>query len=200
MRTSPVVTRSTRRSRALGAALFTLLCASPAVAADKYQIDTAHTGLYFKINHLGYSNTYGRFNDVGGSFVVDQNAPEKSSVELVVKADSIDTNDQKRDKHLRSPDFFNTKQNPTITFKSTSVKKLSDDEFEITGDLTLNGVTKPHTLTMKKLGEGKDPWGNYRIGFDTVTTIKRSDFNMNYMADKVGDEVTLMFSTEGVRS
>lgn len=183
-----------------GLGLMLALGAHPALAAEKYELDNVHSAVYFKINHLGVSNSYGRFNDVSGQWTMDREAPEKSSVSITVKADSIDTNDQKRDKHLRSPDFFNTKQHPTITFKSNSVKKVSDTEFEVAGDLSLNGVTKPVTLKMTKTGEGNDPMGKYRAGFETTLVVKRSDYNINYMPDKLGDEVTLMISAEGVRS
>lgn len=168
-------------------------------AAETYSIDGSHTAVVFKISHLGFSNTYGRFNTVEGKFTLDREAVEKSAVSIKVKSESVDTNDAKRDKHLRSPDFFNVKLHPEISFTSTAVKKLSETEFEVTGNMLLNGVTKPLTLKLTKLGEGTDPGGNHRIGFDTTVSIKRSEFNMNYMVGAVGDDVTLMISTEGVR-
>ena len=185
-------------------ALLSVLVCSPlalnaAHAAESYTIDGSHTGVVFKINHLGFSNTFGRFNTVEGNFTLDRDTFEKSAVTVKIKADSIDTNDAKRDKHLRSPDFFNVKLHPEISFTSTAIKKVSDAEFEVAGNLLLNGVTKPLTLKLTKLGEGTDPGGNHRVGFDTSVVIKRSDFGMNYMAGAIGDEVTLMISTEGVR-
>lgn len=177
--------------------LFTAIPAHAAV--ESYTIDGSHTGVVFKISHLGFSNTFGRFNTVEGSFTLDREAVEKSAVTVKIKSESIDTNDAKRDKHLRSPDFFNVKLHPEISFTSTGVKKLSDTEFEVAGNLLLNGVTKPLTLKLTKLGEGTDPGGNHRVGFDTTVVIKRSDFGMNYMVGAIGDEVTLMISTEGVR-
>lgn len=187
-------------------ALFSVLACSPLLAAsaahaatENYSIDGSHTGVVFKINHLGFSNTFGRFNTVEGSFTLDREAVEKSAVTVKIKSESIDTNDAKRDKHLRSPDFFNVKLHPEITFTSTAIKKVSDNEFEVAGNLLLNGVTKPLTLKLTKLGEGTDPGGNHRVGFDTSVVIKRSEFGMNYMAGAIGDEVTLMISTEGVR-
>jgi polyisoprenoid-binding protein YceI len=171
-----------------------------ASAADKFTLDPAHSTVVFKINHMGMSDFYGRFNDVSGNFVLDKEHPEKSTAEVKIKADSVDTHEAKRDDHLKSPDFFNTKQFPTLTFASTAVKKLSDTEYEVAGNLTVKGVSKPATLKFVKGGEGTDPWGKYRIGFNTSVTIKRSDFGMNFMSDKLGDEVTLLISAEGLRS
>ncbi len=196
----------TVRKQLSRAALLGVLACSPFLGAsaaqaavESYSIDGSHTAVVFKINHLGFSNTYGRFNTVEGSFTLDRDAVEKSAVTVKIKSESIDTNDAKRDKHLRSPDFFNVKLHPEISFTSTAIKKLSDTEFEVAGNLLLNGVTKPVTLKLTKNGEGSDPGGNHRVGFDTSLVIKRSDYGMNYMAGAIGDDVTLMISTEGVR-
>ena len=178
-------------------ALFIPVSAS---AADSFKIDSAHSAIIFKINHLGMSDFYGRFNDVSGSFVLDAADPAKSSAEVKIKAESVDTHEAKRDDHLKGPDFFNAKQFPMITFASTAGKTVSDKQYEVAGNLTMKGVTKPVTLTFVKGGEGNDPWGKYRIGFNSTLTIKRSDFGMNFMADKLGDEVTLMIAAEALRS
>ena len=171
-----------------------------ASAADKFTLDPAHSAVVFKISHMGMSDFYGRFNDVSGSFVLDKEHADKSTAEVKIKADSVDTHEAKRDDHLKSPDFFNTKQFPNITFASTSVKQLSEKEYEVAGNLNIKGVSKPVTLKFVKGGEGTDPWGKYRIGFNTSITIKRSDFGMNFMSDKLGDDVTLLISAEALRS
>ncbi len=168
--------------------------------ADNYKIDPSHTSIVFKISHLGFSNVYGMLPGAEGKFTIDEAKPEKSSLEFSVKAEQISTHDKKRDDHLRGPDFFNVKQFPNITFKSKSVKK-SGKNYEITGDLSLHGVTKPVTFTFEQLGSGKDPWGNVRTGGDATLKIKRSDYGMTFMNEpgKVGDEVTIMISAEGTK-
>lgn len=170
--------------------------------AHKYTVDAVHTAVIFKISHLGFSNTYGRFTGVEGSFTIDEDKPEKSTLEMKIKADSINTDDAKRDKHLKGPDFFNSKQNKFITFNSKSVKKTKDSVYQISGDLTLNGVTRPLTIEFKRSRTGQDPWGKTRTGGDTTFKIKRSDFNMNYMQgeNQLGDEVEMIISLEGIRA
>lgn len=168
-------------------------------AADTYNVDPVHTFSTFRIKHLDIGYTYGQFTAASGSFTFDKDAPEKSSVNIIISADSISTHDAKRDKHLNSPDFFNTKLYKELSFKSTSVKKLSDTEFEVAGDLTIHGITKQITTKLTKVGEGLDPWGMTRMGFETSFDIKRSDFGLGFMLDKVGDEVNVGFSVEGTK-
>lgn len=168
-------------------------------AADTYTVDPVHTAALFKIKHLGVSYTYGRFNDVSGSVVFDATNPVASKVDITIQAGSVDTFNQKRDAHLANPDFFDAKQFPVLKFVSTAFKKVDDNTFDVTGDFTLHGVTKPITIKAVKIGEGKDPWGGYRIGFESTFTIKRSDFGMTKMMEAVGDDVTVTFSTEGIK-
>ncbi|GIW22688.1 MAG: hypothetical protein KatS3mg068_1695 [Candidatus Sericytochromatia bacterium] len=171
-----------------------------ALASETYDIDMYHSSVLFKISHLGASNYYGRFNDVSGTVVFDEKNPSKSSVDITVKVDSVDTNSKKRDDHLKSPDFFNSKQFPVITFKSKKVEKVNDKTFKVTGNLTIHGVTKEVSFNFNKTGEGKNPKGQKVVGGETTFTIKRSDFGMNYMQGPgmLGDEVTLILSFEGV--
>ena len=171
----------------------------PAVAAENYTVDTAHTYILFRVKHLNIGYTYGRLNGATGSFVWDEASPPKSRIDMQVMANGVDTYDAKRDKHLQSPDFFNVGRYPSITFKSTSLKKLVGDLYEITGDLTLLGKTRPITFQARQTGSGKDPWGSYRRGFETNFTIKRSEFGMDFLLDVVGDEVDLTVSVEGIR-
>ncbi len=176
-----------------------LLGSTTAPAADNYKVDAGHSSLILRSTHFGMGHVYGRFNEVSGSLKVDEKNPAKSSVEFQAMAASIDTNDKKRDKHLKGPDFLNAKQFPVITFKSKSVKKVNNDTFEVTGDLTLHGVTKSLTVQVKKIGAGKDPWGNHRLGVTTTFSVKRSDFGMKFMLEGVGDEVQLILSVEATR-
>lgn len=171
----------------------------PAVAAENYTVDTAHTYILFRVKHLNIGYTYGRLNGATGSFVWDEASPPKSRIDMQVMANGVDTYDAKRDKHLQSPDFFNVGRYPSITFKSTSLKKLVGDLYEITGDLTLLGKTRPITFQVRQTGSGKDPWGDYRRGFETKFTVKRSEFGMDFLLDVVSDQVDLTVSVEGIR-
>ena len=167
-------------------------------AAETFEIDGSHTSVLFRIKHLGVSFFYGRFTDVSGSVVLDDD-PAKCSMILVIKSDSINTDSEKRDAHLKSPDFFNARQFPEITFKSTSIKAAGENQLEVTGDLTLHGVTKSITVTVDRTGSGSDPWGGYRTGLETTITIKRSDYGMKFMLKGLSDEVKLVISIEGIR-
>lgn len=168
-------------------------------AADTYKVDSVHSTVLFRIQHLGVSYTYGRFDEPTGTFTVDEADLSKSSVEMQLQAGNIDTGNAKRDGHLKSPDFFNVKVFPTITFKSTAVKKSADNTYEITGDLTLHGVTKSVTLTMQHVGSAKSPMGDFRSGYEGTLVINRTDFGMSNMVGMVGDEVHLTISIEGVK-
>ena len=167
-------------------------------AADTFKIDPLHTFVLFSVQHLGIANTYGRFNDVSGSVVFDRDNPAKSSVELTVQVESLDTHSAIRERSLMSPDFFDVKQFPTMTFKSTKVDG-SGDALKVSGDLTIRGVTRPLTVDFKKGGEGKGVFGEMRGGGETRFTIKRSDFGMTFELGEVGDEVTIIMSLEGVK-
>ena len=148
--------------------------------------------------HLGVTNFYGRFDELAGDVVFDKENPAKSSVNVTVQTESLDTHNPKRDQHLKSPDFFNSKQFPTITFKSNKVE-ASGDTYKVSGDFTLHGVTKPITVEFKKLGEGKGMQGEARAGGETKFAIKRSDYGMTFMPNGVGDEITILLSLEGVK-
>lgn len=171
----------------------------PVLGAESYNVDPAHTYIMFRAKHLDIGYSYGRFNEPSGRFTFDDANPSNNMIEMTVEAKNLDTDNEKRDKHLRSPDFFDTESHPRIAFKSKSIKKVNPNNYEVFGDLTLLGTTKPVTLTAVATGEGKDPWGNYRRGFETTFTIKRSDFGMNFMLDGVSDEVELTVSVEGIR-
>lgn len=185
--------------RLFGSVLAAALLFAGAAHAETYEIDPAHAYAIFKIDHLGIAPSYGQFVKIGGSFDYDAAAPEKSSIKVEIDANSIFTGDKKRDDHLKGSDFFDTKQFPTVTFQSTSFKKASDDTFTVAGNLTMHGQTRPVTVTVKKTGAGKDPWGNDRVGFESTFTVNRLDYGINYMPDGLGKEVTVMLSLEGIK-
>jgi polyisoprenoid-binding protein YceI len=176
---------------------FAFVAVGPARAADEYVVDAMHTGVQFKISHLGLSWTQGRFNDIAGSFTLDAD-PAKCSFRLTIKPASIDTNNKKRDEHLRSPDFFNVKQYPTIKFESTAVKATKDG-YQVTGDLTLHGVTKSVTFALTGGRKAEFPKGVQRTGFSTELVVKRSDFGMDKFTEAIGDKVYLAISFEGAK-
>ncbi|CUU23641.1 YceI family protein [Duffyella gerundensis] len=177
-----------------------LLMSSAAALAADYKIDKEgqHAFVNFRIQHLGYSWLYGTFKDFDGSFTFDEKNPSADKVNVTINTNSLDTNHAERDKHLRSADFLNAGKFPQATFVSTSVKK-DGDELDITGNLTLNGVTKPVTLEAKMLGEGKDPWGGYRAGFEAEGEIVLKDFNIKKDLGPASQKVQLIISVEGVR-
>ncbi|MFP1724627.1 YceI family protein [Lonsdalea quercina] len=177
----------------------TVSYAGSALAAD-YKIDKEgqHAFIQFRIKHLGYSWLYGTFKDFDGTFTFDEANPAADKVNVTIKTDSVDTNHAERDKHIRSADFLNVAKAPLATFASTGVKKSGDD-LDITGNLTLNGVTKPVTLEAKLLGQGDDPWGNYRAGFEAKGKIKLKDFNITTDLGPASQDVELIISLEGIR-
>lgn len=179
--------------------LAVLALALPALAADTYDVDKEHASVVFKVRHLGMSDTWGRFNDVAGTLVIDDQDPSKSTFSIVIKTESVDTGNERRDRHLRNADFFDAGQFPEITFRSKTVRRPEPSAWEVAGDLSLHGVTKPVTLRINKIGQGQDPWGKTRIGGELTLTIKRSEFGMTNMQQAVGDEVTLFVSLEGIK-
>ena len=194
---------STRRnlnkfSAILAIVLLAILSVS-AYAAETYKLDPEHTSVVYRVKYSGVTFVYGRFNGPTGTFTYDESSPSKSSIEMQVDADNIDTAVEKRDNHLKSPDFFDAGEHPLVTFKSTSVKKINSDTFQVTGNLTLLGKSRMLTVNANHTGSGKDPWGNFRRGFETSFTIKRSDFGMDFMLGGVSDEVGITVSVSGIR-
>ncbi len=181
-------------------ALSSALFSGPLLAAD-YVIDKQgqHAFINFKISHLGYSWLYGTFKDFSGTFTFDEKAPETSKVQVSINTASVDTNHAERDKHLRSDDFLNVSEFATASFESTSVKSTGADSADITGNLTLNGVTKPVVIKASLTGQGSDPWGGYRAGFAGTTSFKLKDFNIKKDLGPASQEVELTLSVEGVR-
>ncbi|MEX6119278.1 YceI family protein [Providencia hangzhouensis] len=188
------------RKTVLGLATGALFLTAGSALAETYQFDKQgqHAFIEFRIQHLGYSWVYGSFKDFDGSFTYDAKDPSKDKVEVTIKTGSIDTNHAERDKHLRSGDFLNAAKFPEAKFVSTEVKK-DGETYKITGDFTLNGVTKPITLDAKLMGEGKDPWGGYRAGFEAEGNIKLKEFNIKSDLGPKSQEAQLLISVEGVQ-
>lgn len=176
-----------------------LLSAAGALAADVYEIDGVHSSADFKVRHIGISNVTGSFTDVAGTITVDTKKPEASSVEITIKTTSVNTHTDKRDEHLRSSDFFDVAKFPVMTFKSTKVKKISDTQYEVTGNFTLHGVTKSIKVTADLIGEGKGMKGETRAGYESSFKINRSDYGMAGFPVVVGDQVQITISVEAVK-
>jgi polyisoprenoid-binding protein YceI len=175
------------------------MCGTMAGAAETYSVDPVHSSVSFMTPHAGISYIHGRFNDFSGTFTLDKEHPGQSSFALSINVASVDTNNQKRDEHLRAPDYFNEKQFPAITFQSTQVKK-TDGGLEVTGNLTLHGVTKPITMTLKggdKIVEF--PKGTPRVGVQTMLTIDRTEFGMTTAFEGLGKEVHINIALEAAK-
>jgi polyisoprenoid-binding protein YceI len=178
--------------------LGSLLMMPLANAAD-YIVDTkgAHASVNFKIKHLGYSWLTGRFDDFDGKFSYDSKNPEASKISFNVDVTSLNSNHAERDKHLRDDKVLNTDKFSTATFTSTSIKDMGNGNLKIVGDITLKGVTKSMTIDAEKVGEGKDPWGGYRVGFSGTTTLSLADFGVQVFGDS--SHATLDIQIEGIR-
>ncbi len=199
----------TQKSRSLGLGAFMMLSAvaGPSSIAKaepaEFVLDPAHTYITFFVSHIGYSDMPGMFLESSGSFTYDEESQELKNATVTVKTDSVFTNHDKRDEHLRGADFLNTSEFPEMTFAATKADKISESEGKITGDLTLLGVTKPITLDVKLNKAGNYPFGDghYAVGIDATGSFKRSDFGMSYGVDGniVGDEIKLVIGIEGIR-
>ena len=180
-----------------------LTIALPAQAAENYAIDTKgqHAFIQFKIKHLGYSWLIGHFNSFSGSFSYDEANPANNSVQVEIDVASLFSNHAERDKHLRSPDFFDVAKFPKASFVSTGYADKGDGKGVLTGKLTLRGVTKEIAIEVSQIGTGKDPWGGYRRGFEGSTTLHLSDYNMlkGPVLGPVAENVEIYLSIEGVR-
>jgi polyisoprenoid-binding protein YceI len=168
-----------------------------------FTIDKKHSEATFQVRHL-ITKVRGRFADFEGTIQFDEAKPEQSSISFTIQTNSIDTSEPDRDKHLRSADFFSVDEHPTIAFKSTRVRRVSGNAFEVTGPLTIRGVTKEMTIPATYLGTAKDPWGNERAGFEAELTMNRKDFGLNWNAALeaggflVGDDVKINLSIQAV--
>ena len=173
------------------------------MAATTFVIDKSHSEALFTVRHL-ITKVRGHFRDFAGPLQMDEAQPERSSVSVTIQAASIDTNEPNRDTHLKSPDFFDVEKTPTITFTSRSITASGNQQFAVTGTLTMHGVSKEVTLPVSFQGFAKDPWGNRRAGFEAEVVLNRKDFGLNWNAALeaggflVGDEVRVSLSIQAV--
>ena len=175
-----------------------MLGASSGATAAGYTLDPTHSFVEFRIQHLGYSWLYGRFNTVKGNFLHDANKPMNNKVNIIIDTASIDSNHAERDKHLRGKDFLNVKRFPEASFKATGYSGTADKGV-LTGKLTLHGVTKTIDIEVTKVGEGKDPWGGYRAGFSGTVVLKLADYGMTYNLGPASTTVEMRLGIEGIR-
>ena len=174
-------------------------------ALTTWSIDPAHSHVEFAVKHLMIATVKGRFGVVQGTARTDDSDPSRGGVEVEIDADSIDTRQAQRDAHLKSADFFDVEKFPKLTFKSTRIHDVSGDDFKLTGDLTIHGVTRPVTLDVTSEGRGKDPWGGDRAGFSATGKIKRSEFGLTWNqvletgGFAVGDDIKISLDVELVK-
>lgn len=176
--------------------------AAPA-RAETFRVDTGHSSVIYRVQHLGVSNFYGTFKDVSGTVVLDEDKPSDSSVEIAIDAASVDSRSEQRDGHLTSPDFFSAKEFPEITFESTKVKKGKEKgHFEVTGDMTVRGVTKSMTVDVELTGKDSTRMG-YRAGFEAEFVLHMPDYKMPAMekmdASMLGRDVHVIVAIEAIR-
>lgn len=171
---------------------------APQTVAERYVFDKAHTQILFFVNHLGFSMSQGEFLDFDGHFMYDEANPENSSIDVVIKTASIDMDDEKWDDHMKNEDFFDVEKFPEMTFKSTDIEVTGENTANITGDLTILGVTKPVTLAVTHNKTGIHPYSKKKhAGFSATATIDRTQWGMNYGVPNVGEEVEIRLEVEG---
>lgn len=172
----------------------------------KWAVDAAHSSIEFSIKHMMIANVKGTFNQYEATIEADPSDLTTANIQFNIDLASIDTRNTDRDNHLRSGDFFDVENNPKMTFVSTSIEKKRDDEYQLTGDVSLNGVTKSETFLVTFEGQGQDPWGNQKIGFSAEGTLKRSDYNLTWNAALetggvlVGDKVKVSLEIQAAKA
>jgi polyisoprenoid-binding protein YceI len=191
---------------AVTAGLAAALSLPAAAATSTWQIDPAHSSAQFAVKHLAISTVRGAFTKVNGTVQLDDKDVTKSSVDVTIDVNSVDTRVPDRDKDLRSDHFFDAEHFPTITFKSKRIEQVAPGKLKVTGDLTMHGITKEVTLDVEgPTAPVKDPWGNQRIAINATTKINRQDFGVKWNATMdnggvvVGDEVAITIDAESVQ-
>ncbi|MCH8318906.1 MAG: YceI family protein [Bacteroidetes bacterium] len=179
-----------------------LIVLSVSAQKTKWAFDKAHSKIQFDVSHMVISEVSGQFQDYEGTVLADKADFSDAKIEFSIDVKSIDTDNEKRDGHLRSADFFDADKYPKITFKSKSIKKAGDNKYKLTGELTMHGVTKTVTLDMKYGGTAKDSYGNIKAGFKITGTIDRTDFGLKYNSVMesggllIGEEITIICKVE----
>lgn len=182
--------------------------AAPALTelTGTYTIDPTHSRIGFVARHAMVTKVRGSFNEFEGTAVLDGANPAASTAQLTIQAKSIDTRNSQRDEHLRSNDFFSMDEYPTITFTSTGVERTGETEFDLTGDLTIKGTTRPVTIPFTYEGSATDPYGNLRVGFEGSVVVNRKDWGITWNAGLetggvlVGEKITLEFEVSAIKS
>jgi polyisoprenoid-binding protein YceI len=170
-----------------------------------WTIDGAHTHVGFAIKHLMIATVRGRFTDVQGTVTLDERDPTSATADITINTATVNTGDEKRDAHLRSPDFFDVEHYPTMTFRSKRVEAKRNDALLVIGDLTIRGVTREVALDVQVLGRAKDPWGREHVAFDARGSIKRGDYGLTWNAALetggvlVGDDVNISIEAQLLR-
>jgi polyisoprenoid-binding protein YceI len=170
--------------------------AAPLEVAEAYTVDLGHSTIFFKVNHIGVSNSYGRFNKFSGDLRWAPDDLSQTSVTIEVDAASVDSNNEGRDDHLRGPDFFSVKEFPTWSFQSKEIKAIAEDRYAVTGDITMRGKTEELTFEMEKTGEAEAERFGKKIGFEAKFTLQRTKFGISYMTPGIGDDVDVTLSIE----
>ncbi|MEY8754926.1 YceI family protein [Peribacillus frigoritolerans] len=171
----------------------------------KWIVDPTHSAIEFSVKHMMIAKVKGSFNKFEASILANPSDLTTADIDFTVDVASIDTRNADRDNHLRSADFFDVEKNPTLTFKSTKIVKTDEDEYDVTGNVTLNGVTQEETFSITFEGQGKDPWGNEKAGFSGKGKVKRSDYGLTYNAALetggvlIGDQITLTIEIEAAK-
>ncbi len=185
----------------------TTMLTAPQTTTTTWTLDPVHSVAEFKVKHMMISNVKGQFTGITGVLILDEDNIAGSRVEATIDASTIQTREAQRDEHLKSSDFFNVEQFPTLSFRSTQVKRTGDDELSVTGDLTIHGVTRQVAFQVEgPTAAGKDPWGNTRIGLSATTKVNRKEFGLTWNAALetggilVGEEVTITLDLEFVKA
>lgn len=176
------------------------------MAKSNWTVDAVHSSVDFSIRHLMVTNVKGSFHEFSANIEADANDLTDASIEFVIQLDSIDTRNADRDAHLKTADFFDTAQFPNMTFQSTGISKIGDGEYNVTGNVTLHGVTKSETFAVTFEGVAKDPWGNEKAGFSAVGSLKRADYGLTYNAAletggvMLGDQVKFTLDIQAAKA
>ena len=175
------------------------------MAKTKWTVDPTHSAIEFSVKHMMIAKVKGSFNKFDANISADPTDLTTAEIDFTVDLSSIDTRNTDRDNHLRSADFFDVEKNPELTFKAKDIKKTDEDEYAVTGDVTLHGVTKEETFVMTFEGQGKDPWGAEKAGFSGKGKVKRSDYGLTYNAALetggvlIGDQITITIDIEAAK-
>lgn len=172
---------------------------STAAAEGDFAVDKVHSTVVFRVQRTAGAPFYGVFGEIDGSFNINHEDPSKSTINVTIPVASVNSNNAGRDKHLKNADFFSAEEFPNATFKATKFTKTGDKQYDVAGDFTLRGTTKPITIKVKETGTGPARGGGTAVGLDVQFSFKRSEFGVNYGLQALSDEITMMVGLEGVR-